>query len=389
MPSKVVVLDNETHSVSLLGHILSHHDVCGYKTIEDYLASDERDSDCIVLDGTGMKQSDDELFRMLREHPQTTDVPVIYVGDNLSIDTRMAIYEAGVDDYVSKPFDVAELQGKVSRALHHRRYERELINSAEDAKQAAFEAMTHSAEQGEIVRFMEQISMCQRMEDLASALLNLLSRFGLNAVFSCWTEEDDWPHYFSHAEETHGLEEDLMQSGHDGGRIMEFGRRMLVNYPKTSLLVKNVPYEDAARYGRIKDHLAVVLSAADARVGSLNMEDQLRQKNDLLGVVNEVEEALLELQENQAAVRERVAGQRDDLKMELRERLLIAGLDDDQEETIMDMVMDHMDSLDALYADSADWQEAMEPVMQAVEFIVSGGRNRTDGRQGDADSSVD
>jgi len=164
---------------------------------------------------------------------------------------------------------------------------------------------------------------------------------------------------------------------------------MLVNYPKTSLLVKNVPYEDAERYGRIKDHLAVVLSAADARVGSLNMEDQLRQKNDLLGVVNEVEEALLELQENQAAVRERVAGQRDDLKMELRERLLIAGLDDDQEETIMDMVMDHMDSLDGLYADSADWQEAMEPVMQAVEFIVSGGRNRTDGRQGDADSSVD
>ncbi|MEE3190057.1 MAG: response regulator, partial [Pseudomonadota bacterium] len=119
MPGKVVVLDNEAHSISLLGHILSHLDVAGFSTVEDYLACTEKDSDCIVLDGSGMNSSDDELFRMLREHPDTSGIPVIYVGDNLSIDTRLAIYEAGVDDYVSKPFDVADLQAKVSRALHH------------------------------------------------------------------------------------------------------------------------------------------------------------------------------------------------------------------------------------------------------------------------------
>ena len=113
MPGKVVALDNEAHSISLLGHILGHLDVAGFSTVEDYLASADKDSDCIVLDGSGMNSSDDELFRLLREHSDTTGIPVIYVGDNLSIDTRLAIYEAGVDDYVSKPFDVADLQAKV------------------------------------------------------------------------------------------------------------------------------------------------------------------------------------------------------------------------------------------------------------------------------------
>jgi len=375
MPGKVIVLDSEKRSVSLLGQILSHLDVAGYASLDEYFNQGESDPDCIVLDVSGMEQGDQEIFRQLRSHPGTQSTPVIYVADNLSMDTRLAIYEAGLDDYVSKPFDVAELQAKVARALHYRRHERELLNSAEDAKQAAFEAMTHSAEQGEIVRFMEQISMCQKMDELASALLNLLSRFGLNAVFSCWQEEDEWPHYYSHSGEALPLEEDLMQSGHEGGRIMEFGRRMLVNYPRTTLLVKNVPYEDAARYGRIKDHLAVVLSAADARVSSLNMEERLRKKDELLGVVNDVEKTLLDLQDRQAQLMKNAATERDELKMELREELLMLGLHEEQEERMLSMVMDHMDSLDGLYAEALDWQEAMEPVMAGLEYVVGGGQS--------------
>jgi hypothetical protein len=320
-----------------------------------------------------MNSSDDELFRLLREHSDTTGIPVIYVGDNLSIDTRLAIYEAGVDDYVSKPFDVADLQAKVSRALHQRRYERELLDNAENAKQAAFEAMTHSAEQGEIVRFMEQISMCQKLDELAQALLNLLSRFGLNAVFSCWLEGDEWPHYYSHAGSTSPLEQDLMQSGHGGGRIMEFGRRMLVNYPRTSLLIKNTPYEDAARFGRIKDHLAVVLSAADARVSSLNMEERLRQKDKLLDVVADVKQALIDVQHRQDQMKARAASERDDVKLELREELLTLGLHEEQEERMLSLVMDFLKSLEGLYNEAMDWQEDLEPVMQAIEYVVSGG----------------
>lgn len=375
MPGKVVVLDNEKHSISLLGQVLRHLDVVGFSNIEDFFATGEIDPDCIVLDVSGMPEQNERLLQMLRDNPNTRSTPVIYVGDNLSIQTRLAIYEAGIDDYISKPFDVAELQSKVARAMHHRRYERELLSSAEVAKQAAFEAMTHSAEQGEIVRFMEQISACHELDDLAEALLLLLSRFGLNAIFSCWQDDDEWPRYYSHNGETSSLEEDLMQSGHDGGRIMEFGRRMLVNYPQTCLFVKNVPYEDEIRFGRIKDHLAVVLNATDARVVSLNMEAQLRQKDELLDVVNDAEKTLHERTILQKQMMARVDSERDDLAMELKEELLVLSLHEEQEERVLSLVSDHMNSLDALYKEAADWQKAIAPVMKALEYVVKGGKS--------------
>ena len=217
--------------------------------------------------------------------------------------------------------------------------------------------------------------MCQKLDELAQALLNLLSRFGLNAVFSCWLEGDEWPHYYSHSGVASPLEQDLMQSGHGGGRIMEFGRRMLVNYPRTALLIKNVPYEEEARFGRIKDHLAVVLSAADARVSSLNMEERLRQKDRLLDVVSDVKQALLDVQKRQDEMKVRAANERDDVKLELREELLTLGLHEEQEERMLSLVMDFLKSLEGLYNEAMDWQKDLEPVMDAVEYVVSGGES--------------
>ncbi|WP_301387739.1 hypothetical protein, partial [Thalassolituus sp. UBA2590] len=154
---------------------------------------------------------------------------------------------------------------------------------------------------------------------------------------------------------------------------MEFGRRMLVNYPRTALLIKNVPYEDEARFGRIKDHLAVVLSATDARVSSLNMEERLRQKDRLLDVVSDVKQALLDVQKRQDEMKIRAANERDDVKLELREELLTLGLHEEQEERMLSLVMDFLKSLEGFYNEAMDWREDLEPVMQAVEFVVSGG----------------
>ena len=148
---------------------------------------------------------------------------------------------------------------------------------------------------------------------------------------------------------------------------------MLVNYPRTALLIKNVPYEDEARFGRIKDHLAVVLSATDARVSSLNMEERLRQKDRLLDVVSDVKHTLLDVQKRQDEMKIRAANERDDVKLELREELLTLGLHEEQEERMLSLVMDFLKSLEGLYNEAMDWQEDLEPVMQAIEFVVSGG----------------
>ena len=40
---------------------------------------------------------------------------------------------------------------------------------------------------------------------------------------------------------------------------------------------------------------------------------------------------------------------------------------------MLSLVMDFLKSLEGLYNEAMDWQEDLEPVMQAIEFVVSGG----------------
>ncbi len=45
--------------------------------------------------------------------------------------------------------------------------------------------MTHSAEQGEISRFIEQVMGCKNRQQQAAVLIASLKNVGLNAVLAC------------------------------------------------------------------------------------------------------------------------------------------------------------------------------------------------------------
>ena len=63
------------------------------------------------------------------------------------------------------------------------------------------------------------------------------------------------------------------------------------------------------------------------------------------------------------------------MALELKEELLVLSLHDEQEERVLSLVSDHMNSLDALYKEAADWNEAIAPVMKALEYVVNGGKS--------------
>jgi two-component system cell cycle response regulator DivK len=63
-----------------------------------------------VLDGF-------ETTCLLREHPETRDVPIIAVSAYDSIDDHADAKDAGITAYVTKPVDVGELLDLISRLL--------------------------------------------------------------------------------------------------------------------------------------------------------------------------------------------------------------------------------------------------------------------------------
>jgi CheY-like chemotaxis protein/anti-sigma regulatory factor (Ser/Thr protein kinase) len=110
-------------------------DLCAYlatKLAEKYAVDTVRDGaalvaaaraqrpDVIVSDARMPFIDGYEAARMLREDPRTADIPIVLLSGNASSDGADKARDAGVDDYLVKPFTVAELIARVD-ALARRR----------------------------------------------------------------------------------------------------------------------------------------------------------------------------------------------------------------------------------------------------------------------------
>jgi two-component system response regulator TctD len=67
--------------------------------------------DLVILDLTLPSMSGMELLRRLRGRGET--VPVIVLTANASVDGRVTGLDQGADDYLAKPFDIAELEARI------------------------------------------------------------------------------------------------------------------------------------------------------------------------------------------------------------------------------------------------------------------------------------
>jgi DNA-binding response OmpR family regulator len=91
------------------------------------MASDPPDA--ILLDVMMPNLDGIQVLRRLRESEETVDVPVVIVSARVGIDDQIEGFEAGADDYLTKPFTLTDLSAVLdgTRRLdpHERRAQRE------------------------------------------------------------------------------------------------------------------------------------------------------------------------------------------------------------------------------------------------------------------------
>ncbi|MGH6828420.1 MAG: phosphate regulon transcriptional regulator PhoB [Rhizomicrobium sp.] len=81
------------------------------------LAAEERAPDVIILDWMLPKISGIEVCRRLRRRPETRNVPIIMLTARGEESDRIRGLETGADDYVIKPFSIAEMIARIRAVL--------------------------------------------------------------------------------------------------------------------------------------------------------------------------------------------------------------------------------------------------------------------------------
>lgn len=127
MAEKILVADDEQEIRNLLDHFLKGQ---GYEVI---LASDgnealklasEKNPQVIILDIKMPGLDGLEVCKRLKEKEQTKLIPVIVITG--FEDNKMEALNIGADDFVNKPFDMAEISSRVKSALQIRHLTNEL-----------------------------------------------------------------------------------------------------------------------------------------------------------------------------------------------------------------------------------------------------------------------
>jgi CheY-like chemotaxis protein len=119
MKKRILVVDDEPMNITILREILkSDYTVVAATDGERALAfaSSATRPDLIMLDIMMPGIDGYEVLRRLRANPRTAGLPVIMVTAKDQIDDKMAGYELGVSDYITKPVD-GEFVLSVARRL--------------------------------------------------------------------------------------------------------------------------------------------------------------------------------------------------------------------------------------------------------------------------------
>ena len=130
---KVLIVDDEPPNIQLLSRLMTGH---GYEVIaasdgQQALDAVARDRPDIVLLDVNMPKIDGfEVCRRLKNDPATRLIPIVLITGLKAKEDRIRGIDAGADDFLTKPFNIPELEARVRSLTRLKRYTDEL-DSAE------------------------------------------------------------------------------------------------------------------------------------------------------------------------------------------------------------------------------------------------------------------
>lgn len=367
----ILGVDDESINRDILEEIFN--DFCELETVESGQACldaiKNRKPDILLLDVSMPVMNGLEVCKMIRASTEGNDFPIIFVSALASAEERLAGYEAGGDDYITKPFNPDELKVKVDVAVKQSKAKLELKESSSYAMKTAMTAMSSAAEQGLIVRFLQDSFTCSNSKELSEKAFECIAEYGVNASIVV-ENSGQVINIFTDDNIERPLENDAIQLLRSKGRIYTLGNKMIINGERASLLIRSLP-DDDDKVGRLRDHLAVLLDGIEARLTSIDLECELVSKQMVLSKAVEVtQNEIMSIDEIYRSQQVGVVQELSNIAQNLDKEFMTLGLTDEQEQALVDVVTKAEKNTEILYSKGVELDERFNKIIKHLKDVI-------------------
>ena len=323
----------------------------------------------ILLDVNMPSMNGYEVCKRLKEDEATRAIPVMFVSALDTLAERLAGYEAGGDDYVTKPFEPSELLIKVNVALKNRESLEKMQENASMAFNTAMTAMNSTSELGVVLHFLRESFKCDDLDALAQLVVTTMQSYDLNSTAQIRSADEVVTH--SSGGTVNPLESAVIHRLYKEDRIFDMGRRSLFNYEHVSILAKNMPLDDTEKTGRFRDNIALLAEGAEARVQSIMVQVNLkRQRQGLVKMVESTRNALIRVGETHEEHKIKSIRILADLISRVEESFSFLGLSENQEQKMLQMVNQAVHDTIKVYEEGLEIDARLESVMDDLKDII-------------------
>ena len=245
----------------------------------------EHKPDIILLDIEMPGKSGYQVCQEIKQNADTKDIPVMFLSSKEALIDRVKGYSVGASDYIMKPFNAQELMARIKILYAYRQQCVKLESDINKANKTAAMAMTESGDMGRIMRYVGQSYHANSLQTLSEFFLGFFTPLNLDVVVVFWYQHKS--EFYSLQGGVCPLVQELLAQHKDAQRFVDIGESTIINYPKLSLLVKNMPVDESEKYGRYKDLFPHILEVTNEKVVTMERNEKNYQQAEQISTALE------------------------------------------------------------------------------------------------------
>ena len=309
------------------------------------------------------------LCRQLKSLPDSKNIPIIFISGLDDLESRLTGYDAGGDDFIVKPYKVAELKQKIEvlRRIHLEKSA--LQNRLEESDTLTSLVLSNLDEYAILVNFLRALNTCEQPSNVAEAILEMLRSYQLQGALQFRLPKSDMT--ITHAGEASPLQASIINHVRTQGAIAEFKNRAAFNFGLVSVLVNNMPIHDPDLCGRLRDHLAIAVETVSAKIKAvLANSENLHTKREIVGMLHTLEMTVAEFSKKYEKAR--FLGSETTRKMlnDLDAEFASLGMSEEQEEVVASIIRARTDQLIQIFDFGAETENTLKDLSAQLGGVM-------------------